>query len=86
MRVGCRKNLKFVFLAGCFRPGRRYWDYDTTERSPIEGGDNSARGFPLSACCYIPLQPPLPIVGYFIGLFASERHHVTTAFVSERIG
>jgi hypothetical protein len=33
-------------------------DYiEATGMSPMDGGVSDARGFPLSACCYIPLQP-----------------------------
>jgi hypothetical protein len=31
---------------------------EATEMSPMDGEDNDALGFPLSAYCYIPLQPP----------------------------
>jgi hypothetical protein len=41
---------------------------DTMEGCPIEGGDGGAWGFPPSAYCYIPLQPPL------WPLSTSQRH------------
>jgi hypothetical protein len=32
---------------------------EAKDRSPKDGGDGGPRGFPLFACCYIPLRHPL---------------------------
>jgi hypothetical protein len=44
-------QFRMFYLLDCYT--------EPTERSPKDGGDDGLRGFPLSACCYIPLRHPL---------------------------
>jgi hypothetical protein len=50
-----------------------------TERSPMDGGDVGARGFPLSADDCNPLQHPLVQFNRPKALAASESHHMVIA-------
>jgi hypothetical protein len=58
--------------------GLRKWsvtkDYTkATEWSPIESGDDSTRGFPLSAYCCTPLQPGVTYANQSEAFAASEK-------------
>jgi hypothetical protein len=45
---------------------------DAEERRTTDGGDDKAKGFPLSAHCCIPLQPSLVCVSEFKALVTSK--------------